>query len=59
MMITSDFDAYMSTRNTVSCMAQGQAAGTLAAMAAGSAVPLRSVPYKELKERLTKDGAIL
>ena len=59
MMITSDFDAYMSTRNTVSCMAQGQAAGTLAAMAAVSAVPLRSVPYQELKERLIRDGAVL
>ena len=32
MMITSDRDAHMSTRNTVSCMGQGQAAGTAAAL---------------------------
>ena len=31
MLITSDFHAHMSTRNTVCCMGQGQAAGTAAA----------------------------
>ena len=31
MMITSDHRAHMSTRNTVSCMGQGQATGTAAA----------------------------
>ncbi len=34
MMITSDHRAHMSTRNTVSCMGQGQATGTAAALCA-------------------------
>ena len=34
MMITADHNAHMSTRNTVCCMGQGQAAGTAAASAA-------------------------
>jgi hypothetical protein len=34
MVITSDHDAHMSTRNTVCCMGQGQAAGTAAALCA-------------------------
>jgi len=34
MMITSDHNAHMSTRNTVSCMGQGQASGTAAALCA-------------------------
>ena len=59
MMITSDYDAYMSTRNTVSCMGQGQAAGTLAAMAATTNVPLRSVPIQDLQARLKEDGVYL
>jgi len=32
MMITSDHDAHMSTRNTVCCMGQGQGAGAAAAL---------------------------
>ena len=32
MMITADHEAHMSTRNTVSCMGQGQASGTAAAL---------------------------
>lgn len=59
MMITSDYDAYMSTRNTVSCMGQGQAAGTLAAMAAKANLPLRSVPVCDLQARLKEDGVYL
>jgi hypothetical protein len=35
-LITSTWDAHMSTRNTVSCMAQGQAVGTAAALCAKS-----------------------
>ena len=59
MMITTDYDAYMSTRNTVSCMGQGQAAGTLAAMAAKSGLPLRSIPVDTLQTRLKADGVYL
>lgn len=59
MMISSDYYAYMSTRNTVSCMAQGQAAGTLAAMAAARQLPPRQVPFAELKAQLLADGVYL
>ena len=59
MMISTDYYAYMSTRNTVSCMAQGQAAGTLAALAALSGVPPRQVPFNDLRDKLTQDGVYL
>ncbi len=59
MMISSEHEAYMSTRNTVSCMAQGQAAGTLSAMAALKGSLPRQIPYEELKARLTEDGVYL
>lgn len=57
MMITSDFHAHMSTRNTVSCMAQGQAAGTAAALCAAAGLDeIRELPYARLKAALLKDG---
>lgn len=57
MMVTSNHHAHMSTRNTVSCMAQGQAAGTAAAMAAaGGCADIRELPYAALRSRLEKDG---
>jgi hypothetical protein len=61
MMITSDHDAHMSTRNTVSCMAQGQAAGTAAALCATGAIPQggyasRELPYDVLRQALEEDG---
>ena len=59
MMISTDYYAYMSTRNTVSCMAQGQAAGTLAAMAATGGVAPRQVPFAALRQRLLADGVYL
>jgi len=59
MMITSDHDAHMSTRNTVSCMGQGQAAGTAAAICAKYGYGTRELPYKLLKETLLKDGVYL
>lgn len=59
MMISTDYYAYMSTRNTVSSMAQGQAAGTCAAMAALQNVPVRQIPYSQLKHRLLHDGVYL
>ncbi|MGI5895313.1 MAG: FAD-dependent oxidoreductase [Oscillospiraceae bacterium] len=59
MLITSDHDAHMSTRNTVSCMAQGQAAGTAAALCAAKACGTRELPYSELRTALLKDGVHL
>lgn len=56
MMITSDHRAHMSTRNTVSCMAQGQAVGTAVALCAGASVPTRRLPYADLRQSLEKGG---
>ena len=56
MMITSDFRAHMSTRNTVSCMAQGQAAGTAAALCAKRKCGTRELPYTYLRKVLEKGG---
>jgi len=65
MLISTDHEAHMSTRNTVSCMAQGQAAGTAAALCAlagtadaADAADARSLPYPALRQRLEKDGVI-
>lgn len=53
MMITSDHNAHMSTRNTVSCMAMGQAAGTAAALCADSGITnVRDLPYGILHDAL-------
>ena len=59
MMITSDHDAHMSTRNTVACMGQGQAAGTAAALCAKKGLDSRSLPVSMLRETLTADGVYL
>jgi hypothetical protein len=56
MMITSNRDAHMSTRNTVCCMGQGQAAGTAAAMCAAYKCMARRLPYADLREALVEDG---
>jgi len=56
MMITSDHRAHMSTRNTVSCMGQGQATGTAAALCAARNCGTRELPYRVLRETLEKDG---
>jgi len=56
MMITSDHDAHMSTRNTVCCMGQGQGAGTAAALCAAKKVGTRDLPYRDLREALVKAG---
>lgn len=55
MMITSDHRAHMSTRNTVSCMGQGQAVGTAAALCAQRHCGTRQLPYSVLRETLEKD----
>ena len=53
MMITSDHNAHMSTRNTVSCMAQGQAAGTAAALCAVNNLGgIRDLSYQDLYRKL-------
>lgn len=56
MMITSDHNAHMSTRNTVSCMGQGQASGTAAALCALNNFSSRTLPYKSLRQALEKGG---
>jgi len=56
MMITSDHRAHMSTRNTVCCMGQGQAAGTAAALCAARKCATRDLPYTELRKALEKGG---
>jgi hypothetical protein len=54
MMITSDHRAHMSTRNTVSCMGQGQATGTAAALCAAKRCGTRELGYRTLRETLEK-----
>jgi hypothetical protein len=54
MLITSDYHAHMSTRNTVSCMGQGQAAGTAAALCAVKNIDTRHLPYADLRTALEK-----
>jgi hypothetical protein len=59
MMITSDHRAHMSTRNTVSCMGQGQAAGTAAALCADRNCGTRELRYSHLRQALEKGGVYL
>lgn len=56
MLITSDHRAHMSTRNTVSCMGQGQAVGTAAAICASKKIGSRDLKYNELRASLDKGG---
>ncbi len=56
MMITSDRRAHMSTRNTVCCMGQGQAAGTAAGLCAVKNCGTRELGYGALRDALEKDG---
>jgi hypothetical protein len=56
MLITSNHDAHMSTRNTVCCMGQGQAAGTAAALCAAKSCGTRDLSYAVLREALLKAG---
>lgn len=56
MMITSDRRPHMSTRNTVSCMAQGQATGTAAALCVQNDCGTRDLSYDLLRGTLEKDG---
>lgn len=58
-MITSDWEAHMSTRNTVSCMAQGQAVGTAAAFCIQMNVSPRKIDINLLRENLIRGGVYL
>ena len=59
MLITSDHDAHMSTRNTVCCMGQGQAAGTAAALCAAQGCTTRELDYVDLRAALEVGGVYL
>jgi hypothetical protein len=59
MLITSDHHAHMSTRNTVCCMGQGQAAGTAAALCVSGKCTTRELNYTELKSALIKNNVYL
>lgn len=52
----TDHRAHMSTRNTASCMGQGQASGTAAALCALNDYDSRTLPYKKLRKALEKGG---
>ncbi len=56
MLITADRRPHQSTRNTVSCMAQGQAAGTAAALCAMKNKGTRELSYNFLREKLVKES---
>lgn len=58
-MISSNWEAHMSTRNTVSCMAQGQAVGTAAALCCKSHNRPRTLDVRLLRQTLKKDGVYL
>ena len=59
MLITSDFQAHMSTRNTVCCMGQGQAAGTAAALCSARKCGTRDLKYDDLRQALLRNNVHL
>ncbi|MFO7620680.1 MAG: FAD-dependent oxidoreductase [Bacteroidales bacterium] len=59
MLITSDFQAHMSTRNTVCCMGQGEAAGTAAALCSAKKFSTRDLPYQTLRDALIRNNVYL
>jgi hypothetical protein len=59
MLITSNHDAHMSTRNTVCSMGQGQAAGTAAALCAAKNCGTRELRSADLRAALEKGGVYL
>jgi len=58
-MMSVDFVAHNSTRNTACCLVCGQAAGTAGAMAAEAGVAPSAVDVGALQERLRQGGALL
>lgn len=57
--LTRTWEAHMSTRNTVSCMAQGQAAGTAAALCAQTGSKPRLLDPAQLRATLKEQGVFL
>jgi len=58
-LITTAHKAHQSTRNVASCMAQGQAVGTAAALCRKYGVTPRMLDADMLRETLIKDGVYL
>ncbi len=58
-LITGTWDAHMSTRNTVSCMAQGEAVGTAAALSARNGCAPRALDVAALRATLKANGVYL
>ena len=58
-MMTVEYVAHNSTRNTACCLVCGQAAGTAAAIAAEEETTPAEVDAQQLRERLLQGGAIL
>lgn len=56
---SAEHDAQASVRSMAQCMAMGQAAGTVAALASASGGAVRDVPFGEVAGALTHAGAIL
>jgi glycine/D-amino acid oxidase-like deaminating enzyme len=52
-------DAHASIRSMAQCMAMGQAAGTVAALAAERESLVREVRFDQVRRRLANDGAVL
>ncbi len=57
--LTKTWEAHMSTRNTVSCMAQGQAAGTAAALSCRDRVSPRQLEIEKLRNTLRSQEVFL
>jgi hypothetical protein len=57
-MVTEEPKSHMSTRNTISCMVQGQAAGTAAALCANQNVLPRDLKYQSLRMALEASGVL-
>lgn len=58
-LVTSSWDAHMSTRNTVSCMAQGEAVGTAAALCIQESVLPRALDVRLLRDKLKYNNVYL
>ncbi|MDJ0497259.1 MAG: FAD-dependent oxidoreductase [Acidimicrobiia bacterium] len=56
---SAEHDAQASVRSMAQCMAMGQAAGTLAALAVRNGGEVRAVPFADLAQELRRGGAIM
>jgi hypothetical protein len=57
--LSATHDAHASIRSMAQCMAMGQAAGSVAALAANGDGGVRDVPFDTVRDRLADGGAIL